>query len=64
MNIRVGYVDESFEKTTRSINGLILEIQDELRLLSPNSMEEAYQCALKVEEKLNRKQNSIRGRGK
>ena len=34
-----------------------------MSLFSPKSVEEAYQCALKVEEKLNRRNNLGRGRG-
>jgi hypothetical protein len=64
VNIRAGYTEEKSENTARYINGLKMEIQDELSLLSPSTLEEAYQCALKVEEKLSRKQNSGRGKGK
>ena len=39
-----------------------LEIQDEISMVSPKTMEEAYQCALKVEEKLLRKQSFNRGK--
>ena len=63
VNIIVGYVEVSSKNIARYINEIRLEIQDELSHLSPNIVEEAYQCALKVEEKLNRKQNSKRGRG-
>ncbi len=45
------------------MNGLKYDIQDEMSLLSPKSVEEAYQCALKVEEKLNRRSNSGKGKG-
>ena len=55
MNLRVGYVEESAEKTARYINGLRMEIQDDISMVSPKTMEEAYQCALKAEEKLLRK---------
>jgi len=58
VNIIVGYTEDSLEKVGRYMNGLKLEIQDELSLLSPNTVEGAYQCALKVEEKLNRRHNS------
>lgn len=34
-----------------------------MSLFSPKSVEEAYQCALKVEEKLNRRNNSRKGKG-
>lgn len=62
-NLRAGYVEDTPEKTTRYINGLRMEIQDEIGMLSPHTMEKAYQCALEVEEKILRKQNLGRGRG-
>eukprot|EP00253_Pinus_taeda_P002369 PITA_02369 len=40
-----------------------MEILDEISILSPNSIEEAYQSALKEEEKIARKQKAIRGHG-
>ena len=40
----------------RYINGLRMEIQDEMSMLSPRTVEEAYQMALKDEGKLLRKQ--------
>lgn len=40
-----------------------MEILDEISILSPKTIEEAYQSALKVEEKIARKQNAKRGRG-
>ena len=61
VNLRVGYVEESTEKTTRYLNGLRMEIQDEISMVSPKTMEEAYQCALRAEDKLLRKQCFSRG---
>ena len=58
VNLRVGYVEDTTEKTTKYLNGLRIDIQDEISLLSPTTMEEAYQYAMKEEEK-----NSGRGRG-
>jgi len=63
VNLRAGYVEDTSEKTTRYINGLRIEIQDEISMLSPRIIEEAYQCALKIEGKILRKQNSGRGHG-
>ena len=63
INIRVGYTEDTSEKVARYMNGLKFDIQDEMSLFSPKSVEEAYQCALKVEEKLNRRNKSGRGRG-
>ena len=45
------------------MNGLRLEILDEISILSPRNIEEAFQSAVKAEEKINRKQNNRRGRG-
>jgi len=45
------------------VNGLRLEILDEISILSPRNIEEAYQSAIKAEEKITRKQNARRGRG-
>ena len=48
----------------RYINGLIFEIQDEISLFNLKTIEYAYQEALRVEEKILRKQNQKnRGRG-
>lgn len=63
VNLRAGYVEDTPEKTVRYINGLRLDIQDEINMISPRTIEDAYQCALKVEEKITRKQSSGRGRG-
>lgn len=56
VNIRAQYVEDSAEKIARYINGLKLDIQDEISVLSPTTVEETYQLALKAEEKLARKQ--------
>ena len=50
------------------MNSLKLEIQYEIGLLSPKTVEEAYQTALKAEEKLLRKKSAkkrgtFRGKG-
>jgi len=47
----------------RFVNGLRMEILEEISILSPKTIEEAYQSSLKVEEKIARKQNARRGRG-
>lgn len=39
----------------RYVNGLRMDIQDEISILSPKIVEEAYQMVLKAEEKLMRK---------
>lgn len=63
VNLGAGYVEDTMEKTTRYINVLRLDIQDEIIIISPGTIEEAYQCALKVEEKIAMKQISSRGCG-
>ena len=68
MSIRAGQFQDTPEKTARYVNGLRLEIQDEIGLLSSKTVEEAYHMALKAEEKLLRKQSAktrgtFRGKG-
>ena len=55
VNIRAGYVEDSPKRVSRYINGMRFEIQDEMNLLCPSSMEVAYQFSLKAKEKLARK---------
>eukprot|EP00253_Pinus_taeda_P018253 PITA_18253 len=63
LNLRAGYLEDTSEKTARFVNGLRGEILDEIGILSPQMLDEAYQFALKAEEKINRKQNTKRGGG-
>eukprot|EP00253_Pinus_taeda_P002747 PITA_02747 len=63
LNLRAGYVEDTSEKTARFVNGLRGEILDEIGILSPQTLDEAYQFALKAEEKINIKQNTKRGGG-
>ena len=68
VSIRAGQFQDTLEKTARYVNGLRLDIQDEIGLLSPKTVEEAYQMALKAEEKLLSKQSAkkrgtFRGKG-
>eukprot|EP00253_Pinus_taeda_P035603 PITA_35603 len=63
LNLRPGYVEDTPEKTVWFVNGLRGEILDEIGILSPGTLDEAYQFALKAEEKINRKQNARRGGG-
>jgi hypothetical protein len=55
LNIRTGQRDKDEEKVSRYINGLRYEIQDEINMMLVRTMEDAYQFALKAEEKLARK---------
>lgn len=52
-----GHSEEDMEKVARYLNGLKYSLWDELSLVSPIILEEAYQLTLKVEEKLQRKQS-------
>jgi hypothetical protein len=61
LNIRAAHRESNDEKVARYLNGLRYEIQDELNLVTIQTVEDAYQLALKVEEKLSHKQ-SQRGR--
>jgi hypothetical protein len=63
LNIRVGHQESDDEKVSRYMNGLRYDIQDEMSMVTIRTMEDAYQMALKAEEKLSRKQ-SQRGRGR
>jgi len=45
VNLQVGYVEDNQEKTARFLNGLWMEILDEINILSPRSVEEAYQSS-------------------
>jgi hypothetical protein len=70
LNIRAGQKENEDKKTSRYINGLKYEIQEEISMMSVSTFEDAYQVALKAEEKMARKQshrsrggNSSRGKG-
>lgn len=55
VNLQAGYVEDTLDKTTRFVNDIWMEILDDISILSPKSIEEAYQSSLKVEEKIARK---------
>lgn len=64
LNIRSEHVGDEVEQVARYLNGLRMSIQDELSLIKLQSVEEAYQYVLKVEEKLNKiHEQRQRGRG-
>lgn len=50
VSIRVGKIQDTDEKVARYVNGLRMEIQAEISLLSPKTIEEAYQMVLKAEK--------------
>ena len=62
VSIRAGKIQDTDAKVARYINGLRMEIQEEISVLFPKIVEKAYQVVLKAEEKLMRKQ-SVRSRG-
>ena len=45
----LSFKPESAEKAPRYVNGLRMDIQEEISMISPRTMEEAYQCSLRVE---------------
>jgi hypothetical protein len=57
LNIRAGHRESDDEKVARYLNGLRYDIQDELSMVTIRTVEDAYQMALKAEEKLSRKQS-------
>jgi hypothetical protein len=63
LNIRAGHRESDDEKVFRYMNGLRYDIQDEMSMVTIRTVEDAYQMALKDEEKLSQKQ-SQRGRGR
>ena len=52
INLRVGYIKDTAEKVAKYLNGLRYDIQDELSLVNPMGINEAYQYALRVEERI------------
>jgi uncharacterized protein YjbK len=56
LNIRAGHQESDDEKVVRYLNGLRYDIQDELSMLTIRTVEDAYQLALKAEEKLSCRQ--------
>ena len=57
-------MDDEVERVSRYINGLRSRIQDEISFLKLESVEEAYQYSLKVEEILTKEhEQRQRGRG-
>ena len=56
LNIRVGHRESDDEKVAIYLNGMRYDIQDELSMVTIRMVEDAYQMALKAEEKRSRKQ--------
>jgi uncharacterized protein YjbK len=57
LNIRAGHRERDDEKVARYMNGLRYDIQDEMSMVTIKTVEDSYQMALKVEEKLSRKKS-------
>jgi hypothetical protein len=57
VNIRAGHREIDDEKVARYLNGLRYNIQDELSMVTIRTVEDAYQMALKAQEKLSHKQS-------
>ena len=52
INIRVGHRESDDEKVEKYMNGLRYNIQDEMSMMTLQTVEDDYQMALKAEEKL------------
>lgn len=64
MSLRTKYHEEEPERVARYLNGLKYSIQDEISILSPDTVRKCYQIALREDKKIKRKSNqSVRGRG-
>lgn len=62
--IRESHMEDDVEKVARYLIGLRFNFQDELSLENPRIVEECFQLAIRVEEKLKRrKEKQTRGRG-
>jgi hypothetical protein len=57
LNIRVGHGENNEDKFVTYINSLSYEIQDESCMVTMRTLEDDYQVALNVEEKLARQQS-------
>jgi hypothetical protein len=55
LNIRAGHRESDDENVARYMNGLRCDIQDEMSMATIRTVEDAYQMALKAEEKLSHK---------
>jgi hypothetical protein len=63
INIRASHRERDDEKVAIYMNGMRYDIQDEMSMVMIRNVEDAYQIALKAEEKLARKKGQ-RGRGR
>lgn len=71
LNLRSRHVNNEKEKVSRYLNGLRFNIQDEINLLIPKTVDECFQVELRAKQKLKRKHEqqgigrgrNFRGRG-
>jgi hypothetical protein len=63
INIKASNWESDDEKVARYMNGLRYDIQDEMSMMTIRTVEDAYQMALKDEEKMSQKQGQ-RGKGR
>ena len=52
LKLQLAILKDDGENVDRYINGLRFDIQDEINLLSPKTIEKPYQFPIKVKEKL------------
>ena len=57
LNIKAGHKENEGKKTAKYINGLRYEIQEDINMMSVSKVKDAYQEALKDEDKLARNQS-------
>lgn len=55
LSIRAGHTEDEVEKVARYLNGLRYNIQDEISLNTPRTVEECFQMAMTAEEKIKNK---------
>ena len=63
LQIRTDLQEDDEHATVKYVNALRFQLQDELALIKVSSVDEAYQLALKAEEKLNRRSKAAIKRG-
>ena len=61
LTLRAKKQEEEPKRVARYLNGLRMNIQEEISLLAPDTLGKCFQLALKVEEKLKRKSEQQQG---
>lgn len=62
LDIRAAHDEDVEEKVARYLGGLRYNIQDEMSMATPRTLEECYKLAMKAEDKLKRRQERQSGR--